>query len=124
MKMVGNRLFHTYRDSTAEMEDKIPFLIVSADEATCTGDTKDNFGMAEMDSSDCGVLCVARDADSLAELTTATLNAVRQAFDDAIWEEHDDWDFEIYAITPSADGIEPDPDKPCLFRWMHFRCEI
>lgn len=121
--MVGKRIFHTFRDSTAEKEDKIPYLIVTADEAKSQYTTKDD-GMAPLDSATCSVLCVAKNPNDLAELTTAVLEAVDTAYNDQIWDEHEDWDFCIEGITPDADAIEADPDKPCLFRWMHFACEI
>lgn len=121
---VGTRIFHTFRDSTAEQQDKIPYLIVTADEVSTTTDTKDDNGIPAMDSGTCSVLCVAKDPDQLAELTSSVLQAVGEAYEAEIWTDHEDWNFGIYEITPRADAIEADPDKPCLFRWMHFQCEI
>lgn len=123
MDQVGKRVFHTFRGSTAENQDKIPYLIVTADEANSQYSNKE-YGMSQLDTATCSVLCVAKSPDDLAELTTAVLNAIDSAFDEEIWDEHEDWDFSIDNITPSADAIEADPEKPCLFRWMHFLCEI
>lgn len=123
-QMVGKRIFHTFRDSTAEKEDKIPYLIVTADEANSANMTKDDAGIDPLNTATCSVLCVAKTPDALAELTTEVLNAVNEAYTNQIWEDHEDWNFEIYGISPQADVIEADPDKPCLFRWMHFQCEI
>lgn len=123
-EMVGNRIFHTYRDAKSNAEDKIPYVVVTADEAQSAMSSKDDGGIADLDTAVNSVLCVAKDPDSLAELTTEVVNAVDEAFRNEIWEDHEDWGFEIYDIYPSADGIEPDWEKPCLFRWLHFRCEI
>lgn len=122
-ELVDKRIFHTFRDSTAESQDKIPYIIVTADEVSSTASTKDDI-IAPLDTAVCSVLCVAKDPYQLAELTTSVLHAVEAAFSTRIWEDHEDWDFEIEGISPYASGIEADPDRPCLFRWLHFRCEI
>lgn len=127
-EMCGDRIFHSLRGSTAEKQDKIPYIIVVAGKATSDGDTMDD-GVAQIDTAMCSILCVAdgknyaKAAEALANLTTAVTTAIESAYDDAIWNEHDDWDFSISSIKPDLDDPDQDTDKPVQFRWINYLCK-
>lgn len=124
MKMIGYRLFDTMRSSTAEDEDKLPYIIVVSDKSNASTSTKDS----NTDLPDRGlirVLCVAENTERLAKLTSLTTKAIVDAnATRAIYDAHPDWDFSRLHISIEPDEKVGDPTKPCLFRELLCYCEI
>lgn len=123
-RIVKNRIFDDHRDSTAEKEDKMPYIVVCSDEAQTTGrGTKDSY-FQDLRKGGVSILCVAKDTKTLAELLSAVYAAIKVAADSDIYSKHPEWDFPRLYITPSADKGLPSEDKKAVYRWLYFDCEF
>lgn len=122
--LVGDRLFYTMRTSTAESEDKVPYIIVVTGKAASRSSVKDEW-TDELRSGVVSVLCVANDGYELGRLIAAAHNAIVEANKtSAIYDAHPEWDFPHLNITPGASEVEGDPTKPCLMRELFYECRI
>lgn len=123
-EMVKDRIFDTYRSTTAENEDKLPYLIITTGEAQADPDTKDDF-VATVARGMVSVLVCAKDTKQFARLQSLVLQAVETANEtDDIYDDHEEWDFPHLHIEPRPLDKMADPEKPCLFREIQFLCEI
>ena len=118
MDMVDDRIFNPARSTVDEMEDKIPYLVVTFDGLQNDLETKDEGVEGDEDKVTVGILCVAGDCDSLGALT----ELVRETCA-AYWDTHRsdkltpiDWAF-------SASSVLYDADKPCCVQQLIYQCD-
>ena len=123
MTMTGGRIFNTARSSVDEKEDRLPYVIITYDGMTNNGETKDDVE-GYTDTVQIGILCVAHDRDSLAQLTTK----VRQQMIDYLHAVEEDSSTTGANICPddwrmTSDGVMYDDLKPCFYQTLRYECD-
>jgi hypothetical protein len=109
---------------TYEQEDKwsLPYLVIMLEGVVNQPETKDERGESDDDTANVSILCVASTRDALSALTETVRTAVRDAY-----REEQDWDamgFEIKDYQFSAENVQLDPDKPCVFQTLRYACDV
>lgn len=109
---------------TYEQEDKwpLPYMVIALEGVQNGNGTKDEVGESDEDTSTVSVLCVAANRDALATLAQTARTAIRTAF-----EEMSGWatlGFEIMDYQFNADGVQLDPDKPCVYQTLRYVCDV
>ncbi len=110
------RIFYVGRDTSAEDEDKIPYIIVMPGGINSDG-TKDEEEMEDTDQI--GILVVAETGEALMDLAEAVRAAVR-----GYWEETGGWqkgcDFNVTQMSFSASAVSLDAMRPCYFQTLNY----
>lgn len=119
--MVSDRIFDPARPEKDDLEDKIPYIIVTYDGGSSDGGYKDTT-LAPLNQATVSVLCVAATRAALATLTESAYAAIEDAlYDDSIYSDKD-WRFYIEDCTPSASAVQMDELKPCYFQTLTYQC--
>ena len=116
--IVGDRIFNPARDSAAEEEDRIPYVIITFEGLTNDQSTKDDDTEGSEDKVTIGILVVAADCDKLGDLAEAIRKRCRE------YREANQDDL----LTPigwqfSSSDVAYDPDKPCCFQTLTYQCD-
>lgn len=122
MREVEGRIFNPARSTTDENEDRIPYIIVKMDGLTNDQGTKDDVE-GDTDTVQIGIMVVADNRDALAPLT----EAVRQQCITYLHQTEEDPISPLKTIAPmdwtfSAEGVQYDPDKPCVYQILNYQC--
>lgn len=122
-EVVEGRIFNTARDNEREEEDKVPYIIITFESLQNDGGTKDDAGESEYDQATVSVLCVANDREQLAAITEEVRDTIKATY--ASWSQADEeefgFSFEKYQL--SANAIQMDIDKPCIYQTLTYVCE-
>lgn len=119
---VDGRIFNPARSTVDENEDRVPYIVITFDGLTNDASTKDDVE-GDTDTVNVGILCVADDREALAELTEAVRTQCREYL--ASVEDNPsatDYDLAPYDWTFTADPVQYDELKPCVFQQLHYQC--
>lgn len=119
---VQDRIFNPARTTVDENEDRIPYLIITMDGVTNDESTKDDVE-GQTDTVEIGVLCVADDRESLADLTEAVrMQMVSYLHQAEEGQEVDDAELAPYDWSFSASAVMYDEMKPCVYQSLRYVC--
>lgn len=120
---VDGRIFNPARSTVDENEDKVPYIILTFDGLTNEQGTKDDVE-GETDTVQVGILCVADDRESLATLTEAVRTQCREYLKSVLdTPGSEDADIAPSGWTFSADAVQYDDMKPCVFQTLRYACD-
>lgn len=121
--LTKGRIFNTARSSVDEKEDRLPYIIITFDGLVNNGETKDDVE-GYTDTVQIGVLVVAHERESLAQLTVLCRQQLQAYYNlcqqDGTTAGADDCPRD-WAM--SAEGVMYDDLKPCFYQALHYECD-
>lgn len=119
-EMTDGRIFNPARTTIDEEQDRIPYVIITFESLENQNESKDDDMEGPEDRVIIGVLCVAEDRESLANLAVAVRDAIYGYYQDLAGESYEDAPQEYQF---SAKEVQYDPGKPCCFQQLLYTCE-
>lgn len=121
---------HDVRNTTIALPDEdmenapLPYIIVSFDGMQNDDTTKDNDFEGDTDRVQIGIEVAADTRPQLGTLMVAVRDTIREYFE-AHQDDDSDEDFALIPrdMTPSAQAVQYDQDKPCYWQVMTYQCD-
>lgn len=112
----GERLFTVARPTQDDKEDLLPYIIVSPDGMTIEPSKDTVYADDTERVVTVSILLVERSFSELDTLADSTIEAVTGYFAAT--------DTEAYQMDLTASGVQYDPDKPCYYLTLQYRCHV
>lgn len=118
---VEGRIFNPARSTVDENEDRVPYIIITFDSLVNDQTTKDEVE-SDTDTVTIGILCVADDRESLADLTEAVRTQCR-TYLESIDESDEGAELAPLDWALSASAVQYDDMKPCVYQRLNYQCD-